>query len=123
MLASPVVGNPPSDHHEPEPQDTSADAPDPGQPAAGALEAEATADDAPDLAEGASRAVAAAAVEGEQLDPAPLDLGKVAADLDGVEAALQRLDEGTYWTDEVTGEPIADEVLAADPITRRAGSQ
>lgn len=50
-----------------------------------------------------------------------LDLAMIEADLDGVSAALERLDAGSYWTDEVTGEPIADELLAADPIARRAG--
>jgi RNA polymerase-binding transcription factor DksA len=50
----------------------------------------------------------------------PLDLERVSADLDGVEAALDRLDEGTYWTDEVTGEPIPDDVLAASPVARRS---
>lgn len=49
-----------------------------------------------------------------------LDLERVERDLAGVEAALERLDDGTYWTDEVTGEPIADEVLADDPVARRA---
>lgn len=52
---------------------------------------------------------------------APVDLAAVERDLAGVEAALERLDQGTYWTDEVTGEPIPDEVLAADPVARRAG--
>ena len=50
---------------------------------------------------------------------APVDLERVAADLDGVEAALRRLDDGTYWTDEVTGDEIPDRVLAADPVARR----
>jgi RNA polymerase-binding transcription factor DksA len=35
-----------------------------------------------------------------------------------IEAALQRLDEGTYGIDEVTGEPIAPERLEARPIAR-----
>lgn len=48
-----------------------------------------------------------------------IDLDRIAADLDGVESALQRLDAGTYWTDEVTGGPIAESVLAADPVARR----
>ena len=52
---------------------------------------------------------------------APLDLDRVEHDLAGVEAALHRLDDGTYWTDEVDGRPIPDEVLAADPVARRAG--
>lgn len=51
--------------------------------------------------------------------PEPLDLDRIERDLAGVEAALARLDDGTYWTDEVTGEAIPDEVLAADPVARR----
>ena len=51
--------------------------------------------------------------------PAELDLARVSADLDGVEAALGRLDDGSYWTDEVTGDAIPDDVLAANPVTRR----
>jgi RNA polymerase-binding transcription factor DksA len=35
-----------------------------------------------------------------------------------IEAALQRLDEGTYGIDEVTGEPIAPERLEARPSAR-----
>ena len=53
--------------------------------------------------------------------PDPLDLERIERDLAGVETALARLDDGTYWTDEVTGEPIPDEVLAADPVARRVG--
>ena len=41
-------------------------------------------------------------------------------DLAGVETALQRLDAGSYWTDEVTGAPIDDALLVTDPTTRRA---
>jgi hypothetical protein len=55
--------------------------------------------------------------------PPPLgdvDLDAVERDLAAVEAALHRLSEGTYWTDEVTGEPIAEHVLTADPTARRA---
>ena len=51
----------------------------------------------------------------------PIDLERIAADLDGVDAALRRLDDGTYWNDEVTGAEIPDQVLAADPVARRAG--
>lgn len=50
----------------------------------------------------------------------PLDLDRIERDLAGVEAALRRLDDGTYWTDEVSGEPIPDDVLAADPVARRS---
>lgn len=48
-----------------------------------------------------------------------IDLERIARDLDGVDAALRRLDDGTYWTDEVTGAEIPDRVLAADPVARR----
>jgi RNA polymerase-binding transcription factor DksA len=49
-----------------------------------------------------------------------LDLDGIERDLADVEAALARLDAGTYWTDEVTGATIPDETLAANPVTRRA---
>lgn len=50
----------------------------------------------------------------------PADLARIERDLAGVETALQRLDAGSYWSDEATGEPIPDDVLAADPVARRA---
>ena len=50
----------------------------------------------------------------------PVDLDAIEADLTGVEAALGRLDDGTYWSDEVTGEPLSDELLADDPVARRS---
>jgi RNA polymerase-binding transcription factor DksA len=57
----------------------------------------------------------------EQLDePDRLDLDAVERDLHGVEIALERLDDGTYWTDEIDGRPIPDDVLERDPIARRA---
>jgi hypothetical protein len=52
--------------------------------------------------------------------PAEPSLDEVAVDLAGVERALERLEDGTYWTDEVTGDPLPEELLAADPIARRA---
>ena len=39
-------------------------------------------------------------------------------DLAEIEAALQRLDDGSYGVDEVTGEPIAAERLEALPAAR-----
>ena len=54
----------------------------------------------------------------DQLDE--LDLDAVERDLRGVEVALERLDAGTYRTDEIDGRPIPDEVLERDPIARRA---
>jgi RNA polymerase-binding transcription factor DksA len=50
----------------------------------------------------------------------PVDLDRVERDLEGVEAAMARLDAGTYWSDEITGAPLSDELLAADPVARRA---
>ena len=49
-----------------------------------------------------------------------VDLDAIERDLAGVERALERLSDGTYWTDEVTGEPIADHILTDDPTARRA---
>ena len=46
-------------------------------------------------------------------------MARVEHDLTAVEAALSALDDGSYWIDEVTGEPIPDEVLAANPVARR----
>ena len=52
--------------------------------------------------------------------PAPLDLDGIERDLADVEAALVRLDDGTYWADEVTGDELPAELLAARPTVRRA---
>ena len=60
----------------------------------------------------------AAPDELDELDE--LDLDAVERDLRGVEVALERLDAGTYRTDEIDGRPIPDEVLERDPIARRA---
>jgi RNA polymerase-binding transcription factor DksA len=45
-------------------------------------------------------------------------LEQLERELAEIEAALQRLDEGTYGIDEVTGDPIAPERLEAYPIAR-----
>ena len=49
----------------------------------------------------------------------PLNLDAIEQDLADVDAALVRLDADTYWTDEVTGEPLNEELLAAEPTARR----
>ena len=49
-----------------------------------------------------------------------LDLDGIERDLAGVETALARLDAGTYWADEVTGEALPAELLAAHPTARTA---
>lgn len=55
----------------------------------------------------------------EQLDPAAdLDeLGALEADLDAVEVALRRLDDGSYGTCERCGAPLP--ALDEDPLARR----
>jgi RNA polymerase-binding transcription factor DksA len=45
-------------------------------------------------------------------------LEQLEAELSELRAALERIDAGTYGIDEVTGEPIAPERLAANPIAR-----
>ena len=59
---------------------------------------------------------AQAIVDGIGLD---VDLDAIAADLDGVDAALRRIDDGTYGTCEVCTADLADPVLEADPVARR----
>jgi RNA polymerase-binding transcription factor DksA len=54
--------------------------------------------------------------------PAPvpaLDLDAIATDLADVEVALTRLEAGTYWTCEVTGRDLPDDLLAERPTARR----
>ena len=50
----------------------------------------------------------------------PLDLDAIDQDLTDVETALQRLDAGTYFVDEITGAPLSQELLNANPTARRA---
>ena len=45
-------------------------------------------------------------------------LDRVAADLDDVDRALERLDGGTYGRCEACGDPLGDDVLAATPVAR-----
>jgi len=45
-------------------------------------------------------------------------LERLESELAEIEAALQRVDEGTYGLDEVTGEPIDPERLEARPTAR-----
>ena len=52
--------------------------------------------------------------------PSEAELDVIERDLADVEIALARLSDGTYWNDEATGESISEQVLDADPTTRRA---
>ena len=61
---------------------------------------------------------AAAAADTTAPVATPLDLDAIAADLADVEVALSRLEAGTYFTDEVTGEPLPADFLAANPTAR-----
>ena len=45
-------------------------------------------------------------------------LEQLERDLAEIEAALERLDQGTYGIDEVSGDPIAPERLEAYPVAR-----
>jgi RNA polymerase-binding transcription factor DksA len=49
----------------------------------------------------------------------PPDLDVIEADLADVEVALERLDDGEYWRDESTGEPLDGAVLEQRPTSRR----
>ena len=50
----------------------------------------------------------------------PLDLDAIDQDLTDVETALQRLDAGTYFVDEITGAPLSQDLLNNNPTARRA---
>ena len=56
----------------------------------------------------------------DRSDEGDVDLDAIEVDLRNVEVALTRLADGTYWTDEITGQPIPDDVLVQDPTARRA---
>jgi hypothetical protein len=65
--------------------------------------------------------VAATERDGFEAEPAEHDpLEALEQELDAVDAAIERLDAGTYGLDQVTGLPIDDALLAADP-TRLTG--
>lgn len=48
-----------------------------------------------------------------------IDLDAVELDLADVDRALERLEDGTYWTDEVTGRAIDPGHLEQHPTARR----
>ena len=50
----------------------------------------------------------------------PPDLDAIERDLADVESALRRLDDGSYWTDEITGATLSDDLLASNPVARRS---
>jgi len=64
--------------------------------------------------------VAPAPAEPQAAPAIDVDLDAIERDLTAVEVALGRLADGTYWSDEVTGRTLPDEVLELDPTARRA---
>jgi hypothetical protein len=66
----------------------------------------------------AASADAAATPHPGPADDGSIDLDAIERDLTDVQSALERLNDGSYWADEVTGAPIPDEVLATFPLTR-----
>jgi len=73
-----------------------------------------------DAPEAAALTAAAAPIAATAATPAvALDLDGIERDLADVEVALARLDAGTYWTDEVTGQPLDEAHLAEHPTARR----
>ena len=85
-----------------------------GETTAGQVTTAATAD--PGTTAGGTTDLATA---GEDVS-GQVDLDEIERDLDAVEAALGRLDDGSYWRDESTGEEIPDSTLDEDPTARRA---
>jgi RNA polymerase-binding transcription factor DksA len=51
------------------------------------------------------------------LDTALIDA--IELDLNAVEAAMDRLEKGTYFTDEITGAPLETNFLVSNPLARR----
>ncbi len=56
------------------------------------------------------------------MEPTSLDLDAVTADLAAVEAALDRLDAGTYGRCVTCDGPIDDDLLAGDPTRTACGA-
>lgn len=55
-----------------------------------------------------------------RMSDASLDLDAIEHDLNEVERAMERLESGTYFTDEVTGAPLDEAMLAQRPTARHA---
>ena len=50
-------------------------------------------------------------------DSALVDL--IERDLNDVDVAMDRLEKGTYFSDEITGAPLQTDFLTANPLARR----
>jgi hypothetical protein len=74
------------------------------------------ASDAPDGdGAGVAAAVIGAPAPASSAGSGGIDLDQLEADLGAVDAAIERLDAGTYGIDPATGLPIDDALLAEDP--------
>lgn len=49
-----------------------------------------------------------------------LELDAIEANLNDVEVALERLELGTYFVDEITGSALSEDVLSTNPAARHA---
>jgi RNA polymerase-binding transcription factor DksA len=63
-------------------------------------------------------ATAARVLVVDDAQPTAIDLDAIETDLADVEIALARLEAGTYWTCDVTGQPLPAELLDARPTAR-----
>ena len=72
-----------------------------------------------DISMGESMGEPAPVSEASEVRSGSTDLAAIESDLAAVEVALSRLDAGTYWTDEVTGEPLPEALLEQNPLLRR----
>ena len=50
-------------------------------------------------------------------DSAPVDA--IERDLNDVDVAMDRLEKGTYFSDEITGAPLQTDFLTTNPLVRR----
>lgn len=94
-------------------------APGPGGDAEVAVDVGAFLPDGVELT--AAEAPAVEAPEAPGAEDRPVDvaaLDQLERDLDAVDAAIARLDDGTYGLDAATGAPIDDALLAEDPTRR-----
>ena len=46
-------------------------------------------------------------------------IAAIESDLNDVDAAMERLEKGTYFNDEVTGVPLQTQFLVSNPLARR----
>ena len=60
------------------------------------------------------------AMSNAESTPQGPDLDHITQELTDVERALERLEDGSYFTDEITGAALSEDVLASRPTARHA---